>query len=103
MHSNPVGRTKIELFAAFAKRFASSAVGALAVVFVAVGLGGSPAHAQFDTASVLGTINDPSGAAVSSASVVLLSVTRGVAVTRQPTEAATMNFQMSSPESTRLL
>src|ERR1700748_1200099 len=83
MHSNHVGRTKTELFVAFARRYASNAIDALVVMLMAVVLGGSPAHAQFDTASVLGTINDPAGAGVPSASVVLLSVTRGVAVTRQ--------------------
>jgi hypothetical protein len=41
------------------------------------------AWGQFDSASVLGTIKDPSGAAVSSATVDLLNIAKGVKVTRQ--------------------
>jgi hypothetical protein len=41
------------------------------------------AHAQFDTASVLGTINDQTGASVPSATVQLSDLAKGVTVTRQ--------------------
>ncbi len=44
------------------------------------------AHAQFDSAAILGTIKDPSGAALSGASVELLDIAKGVKVVRQ-TEA----------------
>src|ERR1700677_1446475 len=42
-----------------------------------------PAKAQFDSASVLGTVKDPSGAAIGSASVTLLSPAKGVQSIRQ--------------------
>jgi len=41
------------------------------------------AQAQFDSASVLGTISDPTGASVSGATVQLLDLAKGVTVTRQ--------------------
>jgi hypothetical protein len=44
------------------------------------------ARAQFDTASVLGTVKDPSAAGIAAASVTLLSPAKGVSVTR-PTDA----------------
>lgn len=43
----------------------------------------SPAMAQFDSASVLGAIKDPSGAGIGSASVTLLSPAKGIGTTRQ--------------------
>src|SRR3984893_18404427 len=42
-----------------------------------------PAGGQFDSASVLGTIKDPSGAAIPSATVQLLNTAKGITVTRQ--------------------
>ena len=41
------------------------------------------AHAQFDTAEVLGIIKDPSGASISGASVALTDLARGIKVSRQ--------------------
>jgi hypothetical protein len=42
-----------------------------------------PAWGQFDSASVLGTVKDPSGAAIPTASVQLLNIAKGITVTRQ--------------------
>src|SRR5271156_1232815 len=42
-----------------------------------------PAWGQFDSASVLGTTKDPSGAAIPGATVELLNIAKGVTVTRQ--------------------
>jgi hypothetical protein len=42
-----------------------------------------PAWGQFDSASVLGTIKDPSGATVPSATVQLLNLAKGITATRQ--------------------
>jgi Carboxypeptidase regulatory-like domain/TonB-dependent Receptor Plug Domain/TonB dependent receptor len=41
------------------------------------------AHAQFDTAEVLGTVKDPSGASISGATVVLTDLARGIKASRQ--------------------
>ena len=41
------------------------------------------AWGQFDSASVLGAIKDPSGAAIPSATVVLTNPSKGISVTRQ--------------------
>jgi Carboxypeptidase regulatory-like domain/TonB-dependent Receptor Plug Domain len=41
------------------------------------------AHAQFDTAEVLGTIKDPSGASISGATVVLTDLAKGIKVSHQ--------------------
>ena len=43
----------------------------------------APAWGQFDSASVLGTIKDPSGATVPSATVQLLNLAKGITATRQ--------------------
>ena len=42
-----------------------------------------PAWGQFDSASVLGTVKDPSGAAIPTATVQLLNIAKGITVTRQ--------------------
>ncbi|QHN03034.1 hypothetical protein FTO74_06360 [Granulicella sp. WH15] len=89
--------TKIELSIAFVQKCASNATGALVIMLVFLLMGGMPARAQFDTASVLGTISDPDGAAVPSASVVLLSVTRGVTVTRQTDGSGNYEFTNVQP------
>ena len=56
---------------------------AFVAVFAILLLSHPFAQAQFDSASVLGTINDPTGAGVPSATVQLLDLTKGVSVTRQ--------------------
>src|SRR5580698_3268064 len=43
----------------------------------------SAAWGQFDSASVLGTIKDPSGAAIPSATVQLLNIAKGISTTRE--------------------
>lgn len=42
-----------------------------------------PAWGQFDSASVLGTVKDPSGASIPTATVQLLNIAKGITVTRQ--------------------
>jgi hypothetical protein len=73
-HPNPPG-----LFSQFVLNSARAVV----VVFTILLLNHPFAHAQFDSASVLGTINDPTGASVPSATVRLLDSTKNVSVTRQ--------------------
>ena len=55
------------------------------------------ARAQFDTASVLGTIKDPSGAGIASASVTLLSPAKGVSVTRETDANGNYEFTNVQP------
>jgi hypothetical protein len=62
---------------------ASKAANVLGILLSIILLGVPFARAQFDSASVLGTVKDPSGAAVPSATVTLLSLAKGVSVTRQ--------------------
>jgi hypothetical protein len=54
-------------------------------------------QAQFDSASVLGTIKDPSGAGIASATVVLLSPAKGVAVERQTDANGNYEFTNVQP------
>jgi Carboxypeptidase regulatory-like domain/TonB dependent receptor len=61
----------------------SKAATALGILFSILMLTVPLARAQFDSASVLGTVKDPSGAAVPAATVTLLSPAKGVSVTRQ--------------------
>src|SRR5688572_24427814 len=58
------------------KRFA-----ALAIIVLSVAMAGT-AHAQFETATVLGTVRDVSHAVVPEAAVTLTNTATGVAVTR---------------------
>ena len=55
------------------------------------------AWGQFDSATVLGTIKDPSGAAISSATVDLLSVAKGLTVTRQTDTSGNYEFPNVQP------
>src|ERR1700727_1831784 len=54
-----------------------------ALLLIVALLGGFSVRAQFDSASVLGTIKDATGGIVPAASVVLLSPSKGVTVTHQ--------------------
>jgi hypothetical protein len=54
-------------------------------------------HAQFDTAEVLGSIKDPSGASISGASVVLTNPAKGIKVTRQTDAAGNYEFTNVQP------
>ncbi|MBE0658433.1 MAG: TonB-dependent receptor [Bryobacteraceae bacterium] len=53
---------------------------------------GTLLHAQYDTATVLGTVSDPTGAAVPNAKVTLLNVQTGVAVTQTTDESGNYQF-----------
>jgi hypothetical protein len=55
------------------------------------------ASAQFDSAAVLGSIKDPSAASVSSATVELKSVAKGVSVTRQTDASGNFEFSNVQP------
>jgi hypothetical protein len=55
------------------------------------------ASAQFDSAAVLGSIKDPSAASVSSATVELKSVTKGVSVNRQTDASGNFEFSNVQP------
>ena len=50
------------------------------------------ANAQFDTGAALGTIKDPSGAGVPGATVELLSIAKGVTVTRKTDASGDFEF-----------
>ena len=54
-----------------------------AILVVLLFLSTAFAHAQFDTAEVLGTIKDPSGASISGATVVLTDLAKGIKVSHQ--------------------
>jgi hypothetical protein len=56
-----------------------------------------PAWGQFDSASVLGTIKDPSGAAVPGATVELLNIAKGVTATRQTDSNGDYEFANVQP------
>ena len=49
-------------------------------------------HAQFDTAEVLGSIKDPSGASISGATVVLTDLARGIKVSHQTDSSGNYEF-----------
>ena len=69
----------------------------LRILIVLILLAAPCAQAQFDTASVLGTIKDPSGAGIASASVTLLSPAKGVSVTRQTDANGNYEFTNVQP------
>lgn len=61
--------------------------------FVALALlTGALLHAQYDTATVLGTVSDPTGAAVPNAKITLLNTQTGVAVTQATDESGNYQF-----------
>jgi hypothetical protein len=72
----------------------------LAIVALLLGIvfmGAPSVQAQFDSATVLGTIKDRSGAGIPSASVTLRSPTKGVAVTRQTDASGNYEFTNVQP------
>ena len=78
-------------------KIVSSAINVLRL-FLAFALLAAPcAQAQFDTASVLGTIKDPSGGSIASATVTLLSPAKGVSVTRQTDANGNYEFTNVQP------
>src|ERR1700679_3273854 len=80
-----------------ARRILFKAAAVLCITFCVALLGGRAAQAQFDSASVLGTISDPSGASVGAASVVLLDVAKGVTTTRQTDANGNYEFPNVQP------
>src|SRR5271154_1276459 len=60
-------------------------------------LAAAPVKAQFDSASVLGAIKDPSGASIGSASVTLLSPAKGIGTTRQTDSNGNYEFTNVQP------
>jgi hypothetical protein len=80
-----------------ARRILFKAAAVLCITLCVALLGGRAAQAQFDSASVLGTISDPSGASVGAASVVLLDVAKGVTTTRQTDAKGNYEFPNVQP------
>ena len=70
----------------------SKTIRVLVVALLLAVAGSRFAHAQFDSASVLGSITDPSGASVPSATVQLLSIAKGITVTRQTDSSGNYEF-----------
>jgi hypothetical protein len=66
----------------------------LAVLAVA-----APAFAQFDTASVVGTVRDASGGAIPGATVTLTNTATGVAVTKTSNSSGAYEFITVRPAS----
>jgi hypothetical protein len=66
--------------------------GRFAILVILLFLPASLAHAQFDTAEVLGTIKDPSGSSISEATVVLTDLARGIKVSHQTDANGTYEF-----------
>lgn len=62
------------------------------ISFILLLLSTGIAHAQFDTAEVLGTIKDPSGASIAGATVVLTDIARDIKVTRQTDSNGNYDF-----------
>jgi hypothetical protein len=57
----------------------------------------SPARAQFDTATVVGTVRDTSGAVVTEAKVTLTGVETGISVVRMSSDAGSFEFSAVKP------
>ena len=71
---------------------------------VALLLGGvAPLRAQFDSASVLGTVRDATGAVVPNASVRLFDIAKGVSVERQSGSSGDYEFAQVTPGQYRIV
>jgi Carboxypeptidase regulatory-like domain len=79
------------------RKIVSNAASALLILLTIVLLAVPAAQAQFDSATVLGTIRDTSGAVIPSASVRLLSPSKGVSVTRQTDSNGDYEFTNIQP------
>ena len=79
------------------RKIVSRTASALCILLALTLLVAPCAQAQFDTASVLGTIKDPSGAGIASASVTLLSPSKGVSVVRQTDANGNYEFTNVQP------
>lgn len=75
----------------------NSRTGVVVALLTILLLGSIPAQGQFDSASVLGTIKDPTGAAVTSASVQLNDLAKGITVTRKTDENGDYEFTNVQP------
>jgi len=71
---------------------ASSCTARYALLVVLLFLSTAFAHAQFDTAEVLGSIKDPNGATVPGATVVLMNSVKGIRATRQTDASGIYEF-----------
>ncbi len=67
-------------------------LGLLSVCLLLTGLMAAPASAQFDTASVVGTVKDNTGAVVPGATVTLSNLDTGIAATRVSDENGNFEF-----------
>ena len=84
-------RRNLEMAAGAPRRTCTLIVRIAFVWLLAIG-SGLPANAQFDTGAALGTIKDPSAAGVAGASVELLSIAKGVTVTRKTDASGDFEF-----------
>ena len=81
---NDANALSIRAFFCFAGRYA--------VLIVLLFLPTMFAHAQFDTAEVLGSIKDPNGASIPGATVVLNDLAKGIKVSRQTDASGNYEF-----------
>jgi len=97
MRTMPVHGKNPQASISFILKIVSSAANLLGLLLALTLLAAPCAHAQFDTASVLGTVKDPSGAGIASASVTLLSPAKGVSVIRQSDANGNYEFTNVQP------
>src|SRR5687767_7201776 len=69
----------------------------LSVLFALFLSGASPAFAQFDTATVVGTVRDTSGAVIAGAKVTLTSAGTGISVVKTSTDDGNFEFAAVRP------
>ena len=97
MRTTPVHGKNPQASISFILKIVSSAANVLRLLLALALLAAPCAQAQFDTASVLGTVKDPSGAGIASASVTLLSPAKGVSVIRQTDANGNYEFTNVQP------